>query len=62
MALATLLFLPGEERAARQLVDAALASASTGVWDPWGLLYPHQDYRRLPMYIDQMRAALGAGR
>jgi VWFA-related protein len=62
MALATLLFLRGEERAARQLVDAALASASTGVWDPWGLLYPHQDYRRLPMYIDQMRAALGAGR
>jgi Flp pilus assembly protein TadD len=62
MALATLLFLRGEESAARQLVDTVLASASAGAGDPWGVLYPHHDYRRLPMYIDQMRAALDAQR
>jgi tetratricopeptide (TPR) repeat protein len=62
MALAALLFLRGEESAARTLVDRVLTSGSTGAWDPWGDLYPHQDYRRLPLYIDQMRAALSAGR
>jgi tetratricopeptide (TPR) repeat protein len=59
MALATLLFIRGEESEAQRLVENVLASP--GAEDPWRL-YFLQDYRRLPMYIDQMRAALTASR
>jgi predicted Zn-dependent protease len=59
MALATLLFIRGEEAEAQRLVENVLASP--GAEDPWRL-YFLQDYRRLPMYIDQMRAALTASR
>jgi VWFA-related protein len=59
MPLATLLFLRGEEAEARRLVDAVLASP--GAEDPWRV-YFLQDYRRLPLYIEQMRAALTSSR
>jgi tetratricopeptide (TPR) repeat protein len=59
MPLATLLFLRGEEAEARRLVDAVLASP--GAEDPWRV-YHLQDYRRLPAYIAEMRAALSAER
>jgi hypothetical protein len=54
-----LLFIRGEEAEAQRLVENVLASP--GAEDPWRL-YFLQDYRRLPMYIDQMRAALTASR
>lgn len=59
LSLATLLFLRGDEAGAERLVDGVLTSP--GAEDPWRV-YFLQDYRRLPMYIDHMRAALAAGR
>lgn len=59
LGLATLLHLRGDDTAARQLSESAL-HAPEGE-DPWHV-YHLGDYRRLPLYIDQMRAALSAGR
>jgi len=59
LALATLLYMRGEKAEAQRLVDAVLASP--GAEDPWRV-YHLQDYRRLPLYIDQMRAALTTSR
>jgi Flp pilus assembly protein TadD len=59
MPLATLVFLRGEEAGAQALVDTVLANP--GAEDPWRV-YFLQDYRRLPVYIEQMRAALTSSR
>jgi tetratricopeptide (TPR) repeat protein len=59
VALATLLYLRGENAEAQRLVNGVLASPDAV--DPWRV-YHLQDYRRLPLYIEQMRAALTSSR